>query len=648
MESVEVADVGRLLGSSTAGTTHIGHATGTGHTSGGTTGSLVDSSHNGVELALKLLLFGLELFGLGISSGGLEPLEDLLGGFGDGGLVLFGELVLHLLVLELVLHLEAVVLETVLLLDLGADLVILILVLLSVRDEFVDFLLGETALIVGDGDLLVLARSFVHGRDVEDTIGINVEGNLNLGSTSGSWGNSLKVEFTELMVVLGHASLSFEDLDEDTGLVVSVGGEGLGLFGGDGSVSGDEVSHDSTGGLNSLGEGCDIEEEHVLDGLVLLSTEDSGLDGGTVGNSFVGVDLLVEDLSVEEVGEHGLDLGDSGGSSNEDNLVNCSLGHVGVLEDVLYWGHALSEEVNAELLELGTGHVVSEVLTVGKGLALNDSLMGSGEGSLGLFALSSESSERSVVGGDVNLGLLLEFSHAEVDESVVEIFTTEMGVSVGSLDLENTVLNGEEGDIEGTTTEIEDEHVSFLGVLFVETVGNSSGGGLVDDSLDGESGNGSGILGGLSLGVVEVGGDGDNSVDDGLTHVSLSDFLHLDEDHGGDLLSLEFLLFSLELDNNHGLFGNSGLEFEGPELGISLDVFVTEFTANESLGIEDSVGGVSGNLGLGSVSDESLLFGEGNVGGGGVESLIVSDNLNLIVLPDSNAGVSSSKINSDS
>merc|ERR1712166_1722486 len=242
--------------------------------------------------------------------------------------------------------------------------------------------------------------------------------------------------------------------------------------------------------------------------------------------------------------------------------------------------------------------------------------MGSGEGSLGLFALSSESSERSVVGGDVDLGLLLEFGHAEVDESVIEIFTTEMGVSVGSLDLEDTVLNGEEGDIEGTTTEIEDEHVSFLGVLFVETVGDSSGGGLVDDSLDGESGNGSGILGGLSLGIVEVGGDGDNGVGDGLTHVSLSDFLHLDEDHGGDL--------------------------------ISLDVLVTEFTANESLGVEDSVGGVSGNLGLGGVSDESLLFGEGNVGGGGVESLVVSDNLNFIVLPDSDTGVSSSKINSDS
>jgi len=570
-------------------------------------------------------------------SGRLEPLEDLLGSLSDGGLVFFGEFVLHLLVIELVLHLEAVVLESVFLLDSVADLVILVLELLSIGDELVNFLLGESSLIVGNDNLLVLTRGFVHGRDVEDTIGIDIESDFDLGSTSGSWGNSFEVEFTEHVVILGHSSLSFVNLDEDTGLIVSVGGEGLGLLGGDGGVSGDEVSHDSTGGLNTLGKRGDIEEEHVLDGLVSLSTEDSSLDGGSVGNSLIGVDGLVEDLSVEEVGEHGLDLGDSGGSSNEDNLVNLSLGHVGVLEDVLNWGHALSELVNAELFESGSGHVVGEILTFGKGLALNHGLMGGREGSLGLLTLGSESSERSVVTGDVDLGLLLEFGHAELDESVVEIFSTEMGVTVGSLDLEDTVLNGEEGDIEGTTSEIEDEHVSLLGVLFVETVSDSSGGGLVDNSLNVESSDGSSILGGLSLGVVKVSGDGDDSVGALLAEVRLSDFLHLDEDHGGDLFSLEFLLFSLVVDDEHGLVSNTGLELEGPEFGISLDILVLELSADESLGIEDSVGGVSSDLGLGGISNESLVFGEGDVRGGGVETLIVSDDLNLIVLPDTHA-----------
>ena len=42
---------------------------------------------------------------------------------------------------------------------------------------------------------------------------------------------------TEEIVVLGHGTLTLEDLDQHTGLVVSVGGEGLRLLGGDGGVS---------------------------------------------------------------------------------------------------------------------------------------------------------------------------------------------------------------------------------------------------------------------------------------------------------------------------------------------------------------------------------------------------------------------------
>ena len=36
-------------------------------------------------------------------------------------------------------------------------------------------LLGETTLVVGDGDTVRLASGLVGGRDVEDTVGINIE-----------------------------------------------------------------------------------------------------------------------------------------------------------------------------------------------------------------------------------------------------------------------------------------------------------------------------------------------------------------------------------------------------------------------------------------------------------------------------------------
>jgi len=315
------------------------------------------------------------------------------------------------------------------------------------------------------------------------------------------------------MAVLGLGTLTFINLDGDSGLLVSSGSELLALLGGDGGVPGDKSRHDTAGSLNSLGERGNINKEHVLDSLGLVTGENGSLDGGTVGNSLIGVDGAVKNLSVEEVGEHGLDLGDTGGTTNEDNLVDVSLGGIGVGQDHLNWGHALFEEINAELLELGTGEVEREVLTLGKSLALNDGLMSSGEGTLGLLALGTETSKSSVVALDVNTaGALLEFGHAELDKSVVEILTAQMGVTIGGLDLEDSILNGEEGHIEGTTTEIEDKDIALLVVLFVETVGNSGGSGLVDDTLDVHASNGAGVLGSLTLGIVEISGDSDDSI----------------------------------------------------------------------------------------------------------------------------------------
>jgi len=64
--------------------------------------------------------------------------------------------------------------------------------------------------------------------------------------------------------------------------------------------------------------------------------------------------------------------------------------------------------------------------------------------------------------------------------------------------------------------------------LLVKTVGNGgSATGFVDDTKNLEAGNGTGILGGLTLGVVEVGGDTDDGVDDLPSEVGLSGLLIL-------------------------------------------------------------------------------------------------------------------------
>ena len=126
------------------------------------------------------------------------------------------------------------------------------------------------------------------------------------------------------------------------------------------------------------------------------------------------------------------------------------------------------------------------------------------------------------------LRLLGEFLLEVVKEVGVEVLTTQVGVSSSSLDGENTTLDVQKRDIESTTTKIVDEDVPLLVRLSgTETVGDSGGGRLVDDTENVEASNGTGVLGGLTLVVVEVGGDGDDGLLDLLAELGLSDLLHL-------------------------------------------------------------------------------------------------------------------------
>mmetsp|Transcript_23350 Transcript_23350/g.17775 ORF Transcript_23350/g.17775 Transcript_23350/m.17775 type:complete len:101 (+) Transcript_23350:243-545(+) len=99
---------------------------------------------------------------------------------------------------------------------------------------------------------------------------------------------------------------------------------------------------------------------------------------------------------------------------------------------------------------------------------------------------------------------------------------------------------------------------------------------------------------------------------------------------------MELLGLSLILHNNHWLVSWSILNLEGPKLDIFLHLLLRELSSNQSLGIEDSVGGVSRSLVLCSISNKSLVFSEGHIRRSGVVSLIILDDLHLVIHPDTN------------
>jgi len=205
-----------------------------------------------------------------------------------------------------------------------------------------------------------------------------------LRNTTGSRWDTSELELSEQVVVLGAGTLTLKDLDKHTRLVVGECREGLGLLGGDSGVALDEGSHDTTSGLNTDGERRDVEKEDLVGGLGRGVTGENGsLDGSTVGDSLIGVDGLVGLLAVEEVGDELLNLGDTGGTTDEDDLVDGGLVDLGVAEDTLDGLHGGAEEVLAKLLETSTCDGGVEVDTLEERVDLDGGLGGGRESTLG-------------------------------------------------------------------------------------------------------------------------------------------------------------------------------------------------------------------------------------------------------------------------
>ena len=69
-----------------------------------------------------------------------------------------------------------------------------------------------------------------------------------------------------------------------------------------------------------------------------------------------------------------------------------------------------------------------------------------------------------------------------LQEGVIEIFTTQVSISGGGLDSEDTTADVQKRDIESSSSKIEDENVLLSLGLTVKTICNGGSGGLVDDT----------------------------------------------------------------------------------------------------------------------------------------------------------------------
>ena len=315
-----------------------------------------------------------------------------------------------------------------------------------------------------------------------------------------------------------------------------------------------------------------------------------------------------------------------------------------VLQHLLDRGHALQEDVFAEILELGTLHDVVVVLILSDCLNLDRMRVSKRKSFLGLHARISEPVHGTLVAADVDAGLGLEVLLAELDKLVVDVLAAEMGVAMGGLDRDNAIIDREKGDIEGATAEVEDQNKPLILSLMFEAVRECGGGRLVDDAEDVKTCDFAGFLGGPTLSIVEVSGDGYDSRRDWLVKVVFDLLLQLDEYVGANLLGGKQLLLALIVDLDHRPVVFASLYREGPELTVLFDIIVIDSAADETFRVINGVFGVACGPRLGFIADENFIIGEGNKGGRCGVAFFVRYDFHLVILEECHARERGTKI----
>ena len=138
---------------------------------------------------------------------------------------------------------------------------------------------------------------------------------------------------------------------------------------------------------------------------------------------------------------------------------------------------------------------------------------------LGLLGGFTQPLHGHLVLGQVDTSRGLELVDEPFDDPVVPVVATEVVVARGRADLDDTVTDFQQRDVESAAAQVEDQDGLFL-IALVQAIGQGCGSGFVDDAQHIQARDLAGFLGRLALGVIEVRRHRDDRVGDVLAEVA--------------------------------------------------------------------------------------------------------------------------------
>ena len=276
------------------------------------------------------------------------------------------------------------------------------------------------------------------------------------------------MEAAQALVGGSHLTLTLEDIHLHGGLVIGGGREDLALLYGDSGVALNQTGAYTAHGFNTQGQGGDIQQQQALD----IAGENARLKGGAHGHALIGVDAL-EGLTAGKVLHSLHHGGDTAGAAHHQDLSQIRGLQACVAHSLTHRTHGGIHQVAGELIELSPGQGDIQVLGAG-GVGgdigqVNIAAGNTGQLDLGLLGSLLQTLHGHLIAGEVNAIGALELGYQVLHDALVEVIAAQAVITGGGQDLDNAVVNLQNGNIEGAAAQIVDH--DLLSLLLIHAVG---------------------------------------------------------------------------------------------------------------------------------------------------------------------------------
>ena len=305
------------------------------------------------------------------------------------------------------------------------------------------------------------------------------------------------MEPTDRFVVTCHLTFTLQYVNLHGGLVISRSREDLALSGRDRRVSIDQPGEYATERFDTQRQRGNIQQQDVFH----LTGQHTTLNCSTDSDHLIGVHSFRRGLT-EELFNDFLDSRDTGRTTDQNHLIDLTGRQTCIGNGLLTRLNRSPDQAVGQLFEFGPRQRHDQVLwntihrhdvgqvDLGRGRARKFDF--------GLFGGLFQPLQCHRVFSQIDIVLFLELIGHPVDDHMVEVITTEVGITVGRFYLEDTVAQLQDGDIERTTTQVIHGDLHIL-VCLIQTVSQSSGRRFVDDTADFQASDFTGLFGGLTL-----------------------------------------------------------------------------------------------------------------------------------------------------